>query len=120
MTHGIFPFMSRRDSIGGLVRSLPRSLWSEDHFVDPKSFSFQFQFRADELETETRNPKLLLMVLVGADEGTWRLSRRDLAAAARNCVAVLVDAHAEREAHGGQDLFDLVQRLAPEILRLKH
>src|SRR5215469_17713658 len=33
-------------------------------------------------------------------------------------IAVLVDLHAQAQTHRGEDLFDLVQRLAAEILRL--
>src|SRR5919204_6431383 len=32
----------------------------------------------------------------------------------------LIDAHAEAEAHRVQDFLDLVQALAPEVLRLQH
>src|SRR4051794_26874617 len=35
-------------------------------------------------------------------------------------VAVLVDLHAERQAHLSEDLLDLIQGLAAEVLGLKH
>src|SRR4051794_15142940 len=36
------------------------------------------------------------------------------------CSRRLVDTHAEAEAHRRQDFLDLVQALAPEVLRLEH
>src|SRR5215472_11141455 len=45
---------------------------------------------------------------------------RQLAGRSRNRVALFVDLHAQREAHRGKDLLDLVERLAAEVLGLEH
>src|SRR5262245_4154043 len=55
----------------------------------------------------------------------WRILRRlllPLHPAPVELVArgEVLELHAEREAHLVQEFFDLVQRLAPEVLRLEH
>src|SRR5438067_13756482 len=47
-------------------------------------------------------------------------SRRWLAGWTGNRISVLVDLHSQTETHLGEDFFDLVQRLASEVLRLQH
>src|SRR5215471_5935977 len=45
---------------------------------------------------------------------------RQLAGGAGNGVALFIDLHAQREAHGSKDLLDLIERLATEVLGLEH
>src|SRR5579864_3824989 len=53
----------------------------------------------------------------------WAVGRRrqrHVGGWSRNRVAVLVDLHAQAQAHGGENLLDFIQRLAAEIFRLQH
>src|SRR5581483_10889123 len=100
-----------------------------DACVNPK-----FKFRVSNLKFGqtprskagglTRNSKLrnarlevIRVVLVAQAEVRADRSRR---LRSRHCIAVLVDLHAETQTHRLQNLLDLVQRLAAEILGLQH
>src|SRR5215813_9732703 len=66
----------------------------------------------------TRSPDLeFLRVSITAN---WSQRGWQLAGWSGNGVALLIDLHAQREAHGGKDFLDLIERLAAEVLGLEH
>src|SRR6266852_625603 len=63
---------------------------------------------------------LVLIVVVEVAEAGGEGGCGQHGGGSRLRVAILVDLHAERQAHLGEDLFDLVQGLAAEVLGLQH
>src|SRR5262249_22524202 len=75
----------------------------------------------------TRSPDLspspdhpILEFLRVSITANWSQRGWQLAGWSGNGVALLIDLHAQREAHRGKDFLDLVERLAAEVLGLEH
>src|SRR5215472_11472724 len=71
-------------------------------------------------ESGTRPPCLEIRFRSAAISQRRRIRRSRCGSAAGHGIAVLVDLHAKAETHVGEDLLDLVQRLAAEVLGLQH
>src|SRR5262245_15990933 len=109
------------------LRTVADSVFSTWYLVLGKTKSPNSQTHSINWIGETRSPdhpmirspdlsEFLSFAVTGNRHRWWR----QLAGRTGNSVTLFVDPHAQREAHGGQDFLDLIQRLAAEILGLQH
>src|SRR5882762_4865563 len=92
------------------------------------SHRYSFSYRARFLITPCSSgpnfrPELFLILLLQPANRLFRLGRRRRGLARQrrpDNPAVLVEFHAQAEAHLGQYIFDFIERLAAEVFRLQH